>query len=285
MIQYFICFGEVLWDMLPSGKVAGGAPMNVAFRLKELQNDVRLFTAIGKDELGTELLEILKGMQLSKDVHSSEYLPTGTVAVELSEAGNASYSIAEGVAWDEIPVKEMATQSFQLIFGSLALRSEKNQATILKLIDLATEVVFDINLRAPFYSWELIEQFIQKANLIKMNEDEFDWICDQLHVKEKNTNSRLSQLDQCYPYKIWCITKGENGAAYFENGKFYEQTGYPTKVVDTIGAGDAFLAGLLHRRQQKASPQDFLKFACEIGSIVAGQKGASQALNPGQIVY
>ncbi|MFM7005881.1 MAG: carbohydrate kinase family protein [Flavobacteriales bacterium] len=285
MIQYFICFGEVLWDMLPSGKVAGGAPMNVAFRLKELQNDVRLFTAIGKDELGTELLEILKGMQLSKDVHSSEYLPTGTVAVELSEAGNASYSIAEGVAWDEIPVKEMATQSFQLIFGSLALRSEKNQATILKLIDLATEVVFDINLRAPFYSWELIDQFIQKAHLIKMNEDEFDWICDQMHIQEKNAKSRLSHIDQCYPHKIWCITKGANGAAYFEHGIFYEQTGFPTKVVDTIGAGDAFLAGLLHRRQQKASPQDFLRFACKIGSIVAGQKGASQAFDPGQIVY
>lgn len=285
MIQYFICFGEVLWDMLPSGKVAGGAPMNVAFRLKELQNDVRLFTAIGKDELGTELLEILKGMQLSKDVHTSEYLPTGTVAVELSEVGNATYTIVDGVAWDDIPVAEISTKPFQLIFGSLALRSEKNQATILKLIDLATEVVFDINLRAPFYSWELIHQFIQEANLVKMNEDEFDWICDQLHITENNPNLRLSQLDRCYPHKIWCITKGENGAAYFEDGKYYEQTGFHTLVCDTIGAGDAFLAGLLHRRQQKASPQDFLRFACKIGSIVAGQKGASQALDPGQFIY
>lgn len=285
MIQYFICFGEVLWDMLPNGKVAGGAPMNVAFRLKELQNDVRLFTAIGKDELGTELLEILNGMHLSKDVLISEYLPTGTVAVELSKAGNATYSIAEGVAWDEIPVKELATQPFQLIFGSLALRSEKNQATILQLIDLAKEVVFDINLRAPFYSWELIHQFIQKANLIKMNEEEFDWICDQMRIQEKNAKSRLSHLDQCYPQKIWCITRGANGAVYSEKSKYYEQNGFPIKVVDTIGAGDAFLAGLLHQRQQNASPQDFLKFACKFGSIVAGQKGASQSFDPDQIVY
>jgi len=280
-----ICFGEVLWDMLPSGKVAGGAPMNVAFRLKELQHDVQLFTAIGEDELGLELLEILKGMGLSKNVHTSEHLPTGTVAVELSEAGNASYTIVEGVAWDEIPVNAFPSQPFQLIFGSLALRSDVNQTTILTLIDQATEVVFDINLRAPFYHWDLINRFMKKADLVKMNEDELEWICEQLHIHEKNFTARLKLLDQLYPHKTWCVTKGDKGAEYMDNGLHFEQTGFPTKVIDTIGAGDAFLAGLLHQRHQQSTPEHCLKFACKIGSIVAGQQGASQVLSLEEISY
>ncbi|MFM6946641.1 MAG: carbohydrate kinase family protein [Flavobacteriales bacterium] len=285
MIKHIICFGEVLWDMLPSGKVAGGAPMNVAFRLKEFKQDVRLFTAIGKDAFGKELLNLLKDMKLSKDVHVSDHLPTGTVAVELDAAGNASYTIVEGVAWDEIPAQNISTKPFQLIFGSLALRSDLNRATIIKLIDQAQEVVFDINLRAPFYDWELINQFILKAHLVKMNDNEFDWICEQLNVNEKNCQARLSKLNDYYPNKTWCVTKGEKGAEYFENGIHYQQTGFATKVIDTIGAGDAFLAALLHQRQLQSNPQDCLKFACKIGSMVAGQKGASQALDLNLVGY
>ena len=285
MIKQFICFGEVLWDILPSGKVAGGAPMNVAFRLKEFQHDVRLFTAIGNDAYGKELLNLLKEMNLSKDVHVSDHLPTGTVAVEISASGNASYTIVEGVAWDEIPAFNILTKPYQLIFGSLSLRSDLNRATIIKLIDQAHEVVFDINLRAPFYDWELINQFISKAHLVKMNEDEFDWICDQLRIREKNCQARMRKLDDYYPNKTWCVTKGEKGAEYFENGIHYQQTGFVTKVIDTIGAGDAFLAALLHQRQLQANPQDCLKFACKIGALVAGQMGASQALNPNLADY
>ncbi len=278
MSLHSVCFGEVLWDLLPNGKQAGGAPMNVAFRLNEFHHKVQLLTAIGKDDLGKELLEMLKAIQLSNDVHISDHLPTGTVAVELNDAGNACYTIVEEVAWDEIHHFDICPEPFQLIFGSLSLRSNINQASISTLIERASEVVFDINLRKPFYSFELIDAYIQVSDVIKLNEDELDWLCAQLQIQPVHSITCFLELSKHYPKKTWCVTLGEKGALLFEKDELFQSGGFPVQVVDTIGAGDAFLAALLHKRNLKAHPLECLAFACKVGSTVAGQRGATQAL-------
>ncbi len=277
-MKKIICFGEVLWDLLPSGKQAGGALMNVAFRLKELNHDVALMTAIGNDSLGHELMESLEEKGISDFVYQSTKLSTGTVDVKLDATGSASYTIVQGVAWDEIPIEKFKGNSSQLIFGSLALRTEFNRRNLIKLIDTTEEVVFDVNLRAPFYSFELVDEFIQLSHLVKLNEDEFIWLCNHLDIQADFSLPCFQCLSERYSGKIWCVTLGENGAILYEDRTLTKEKGHPVLVKDTIGAGDAFLAAFLHKRHKKVSPSECLTFACKVGSTVAGQKGASQAL-------
>ncbi len=274
-----VCFGEVLWDLLPSGKQVGGAPMNVAFRLKEMKQEVILLTAIGKDPLGDELWNFLNKNDLSEFVYRSPILPTGTVTVRLDESGSADYTITEGVAWDEIYTEQFMETPTQLIFGSLALRTEFNRLQLKKLIQQAKEVVFDVNLRTPFFTFNAIDEFIKLSNIVKMNEDEFQWLCQQLNIEVSQTISCFMQLSNVYSEKIWCITLGEKGALLFENDHLYQSPGFPVEVIDTIGAGDAFLAAFLYKRNEKEQPAECLSFACKVGSTIAGQHGATQALS------
>jgi fructokinase len=274
-----VCFGEVLWDLLPSGKQVGGAPMNVAFRLKEMKQEVILLTAIGKDPLGDELWNFLNKNDLSEFVYRSPKLPTGTVTVRLDESGSADYTITEGVAWDEIYTEQFMETPTQLIFGSLALRTEFNRLQLKKLIQQAKEVVFDVNLRTPFFTFNAIDEFIKLSNIVKMNEDEFQWLCQQLNIEVSQTISCFMQLSNVYSEKIWCITLGEKGALLFENDHLYQSPGFPVEVIDTIGAGDAFLAAFLYKRNEKEQPAECLSFACKVGSTIAGQHGATQALS------
>lgn len=277
-MQHIICFGEVLWDLLPSGKQAGGAPMNVAFRLKEFQQNVKLISAIGKDSLGDALYDLLHLKGLEKDLHRSEQLPTGTVNVILDAKGNAQYTIVEGVAWEEIAITNFSFGPIQLIFGSLALRSEFNRNQIQLLIKEAQEIIFDVNLRSPYYDFELINTYIHKSQVIKLNEEEFNWVCTQHSIAVSFTENCFNQLALIYTGKTWCVTRGEHGAVLFESGKCYFAEGIPVKVKDTIGAGDAFLAAFLYKRNLRENPFDCLKFACQVGAVVAGQHGATQAL-------
>jgi fructokinase len=269
----------VLWDLLPSGKQVGGAPMNVAFRLKEMKQEVILLTAIGKDPLGDELWNFLNKNDLSEFVYRSPKLPTGTVTVRLDESGSADYTITEGVAWDEIYTEQFMETPTQLIFGSLALRTEFNRLQLKKLIQQAKEVVFDVNLRTPFFTFNAIDEFIKLSNIVKMNEDEFQWLCQQLNIEVSQTISCFMQLSNVYSEKIWCITLGEKGALLFENDHLYQSPGFPVEVIDTIGAGDAFLAAFLYKRNEKEQPAECLSFACKVGSTIAGQHGATQALS------
>lgn len=278
MSLHSVCFGEVLWDLLPSGKQAGGAPMNVAFRLNELNQRTALITAIGKDPLGEEMMTFLEEKGISEFVHRSDRFPTGTVAVQLDNSGNAHYSIVTDVAWDEIHSTIFPDTFDQLIFGSLALRTVFNQMQVHQWMKNAKEIVFDVNLRAPFFSFELIDTFIQVSHVIKLNEDEFVWLCAQLNIEPVQSKTCFTQLSQHYPEKTWCVTLGEKGALLFENDELFRSEGFPVQVVDTIGAGDAFLAAFLHKRHLKALPLECLVFACKVGSTVAGQRGATQAL-------
>lgn len=284
MSKKTVCFGEVLWDMFPNEKIIGGAPLNVALRMNALGVDSQIISRVGKDTLGEEIQNYLTDNQLSKRfLQTSEKLPTGQVLVHLNDEGSASYTIAEPVAWDEISLtedlKEEVSQSDLFLYGSLATRNSHSFSTLNTLLSLAPYKVFDVNLRPPFYSMAVLKTLMDAADLIKFNDEELAIIQQELGGTKNDLKNQLLFLAEKTNTPTLCVTLGSEGALLYHQGEFYEQSGFPIKVIDTVGAGDSFLATLLSGILLKTSMQDTLANACAMGAMVAGRKGANPQIS------
>lgn len=283
-----VCFGEVLWDVLPSGKIAGGAPMNVAFHLNNFGVRSFMLSKVGKDELGAVLMDFLATKGVNTDlVEIDENLPTGQVLVSLDEGGHASYEIIKPVAWDNIQtnntIESIVASADAFVFGSLAARSEVSKASLNHLIDRARFKVFDVNLRAPFYSKELLESLLHKADFVKMNDEELDEIASWL-TPSKNELIKLSTVRKTYGVSGILMTKGANGAVFFDDSGYYQQDGFPVKVQDTIGSGDSFLAAFLSNWLAGETIERCLTFACATGALVATKKGGTPDISENEVL-
>jgi fructokinase len=277
-----VCFGEVLWDLLPTGKIAGGAPMNVAFHLNELGATSIMISRIGADELGIEITDFLKEKGINTDfVQIDTQVKTGIVAVTLSESGQPSYEIVENVAWDNIGIEPKAIEAVQeaqaFVFGSLVARNETSKDTLLELINAAQLTVFDVNLRAPFFSKLVLHELMQKANIVKMNDEELEIISDFQGI-DGNEKEKIRQLKNAYNLDLLIVTKGEKGAIVLDENTFYENEGVKVTVNDTIGSGDAFLAAFLYHFLAKKPISECLTIACKMGAYVATKRGGTPKL-------
>lgn len=279
--QTLICFGEVLWDLLPSGKMAGGAPMNVAVHARNLGLSSKMISKIGTDDLGRELLDFLKSKGVSTDLIQVDHtFPTGIVKVELDDKSSPAYEIIQPVAWDFIHPSQEAEKAVKkaaaIAYGSLACRTERTKKTLLELLDVAALKVFDVNLRPPFFSKELLEELLSKSDIVKVNEEELEiiagWYGGQGDVAGAQT------LLQRYGLKSIIMTIGSKGALLVEKEKVYRQSTIPVTVQDTIGSGDSFLAGFLVKYLKEAPIQEALQFACATGALVATHKGGTPAI-------
>jgi len=282
-----LCFGEILWDSLPAGLFPGGAPFNVAYHLHQLGADVRILSAVGRDKLGDEILRRLKGWGISTELitlHNG--LPTGTVVAEIGASGDAQYTITTSVAWDQIVVTNDAVQAAftcnALVHGSLALRSTFNCAAL----DRMTAVmpadawrVFDVNLRPPYDDLEVVRSRAHGASLLKLNDIEAARLTrrepDDAVGSEEAMARELADTHQCPRV---CITCGSRGAGLLDDGKWFWEPAHKVEVVDTVGAGDAFLARLLlNLLAGEKPPAECLASACRQGEWVASQSGATPA--------
>ncbi|MCP3927578.1 MAG: carbohydrate kinase, partial [Bacteroidetes bacterium] len=156
MNKKVVCFGEILWDMLPTGKVAGGAPMNVAVHLHNFGIPAEMISKAGNDTLGGALIEFLKEKGVNTQYIQRDYShPTGTVNVNLSDRSEVIYEIVEPAAWDFIDFSESLKTLIQeadvFIFGSLCARNEQTRKTLFDLLDQAKLKIFDVNFRPPHY--------------------------------------------------------------------------------------------------------------------------------------
>jgi fructokinase len=274
------CFGEVLWDVFPTHKKIGGAPLNVANRLQALGNNVTMISAIGQGKSGAELLEYIKDVGIDTScvqVHN-EY-KTGKVKVMLNEKGSASYDIKYPRAWDKIRLTEInkgvVKNSDAFVFGSLAARDDSSRSTLFHLIELAKYKIFDLNLRPPYYTKELLIQLMNKADFIKFNDDELYEVSGYLGSKYRSMEQNIRYIAQKTNTKHICVTKGHHGAVLLYDDKFYYNSGYLIKVIDTVGAGDSFLASLISQLLNRVNPQTAIDFACAIGAMVAQSEGAN----------
>jgi len=273
-----LCFGEILWDAFGDEKVAGGAPMNVARHLVQQGASVSFSTRVGKDESGQGLVEFLKDNDLySALVQEDDNLPTCEVTVHLDEGGHATYIIPQPVSWDNIQpdgrLDDAAKEASAIVYGSLACRDTSTRDTLLNLLNETTALkVFDVNLRPPHYTLSTIETLAAGANVIKMNEDEAALL---IGGSAENLRESILEFRSKYHAQTICVTRGGNGAIVWHDYEFYEHPGYPVKVVDTVGAGDSFLAAFVNGLLKGQPMPQLLDTACKIGAFVAGKRGAN----------
>jgi len=282
------CFGEVLWDIFPDHKKVGGAPLNVALRLHAMGMNSSIISKVGSDTLGEDLITYIHEQGLSTEIiQKDDQYRTGEVLVALDEEGTASYSISRPVAWDFIDSNQQVVMKIQasdaIIFGSLVARSAISRHTLFELLDKARFKIFDVNLRPPHYDIPLLFELMKTADFIKMNDDELEEICSEFRIKAASLEAQIQAIaDHTNTYQI-CITKGEKGATLFYKNVFYHHPGYTIEVVDTVGAGDSFLATLISSLLRGSEPQESLDYACAIGAMVAGSEGANPIFTDDEI--
>lgn len=280
----FCCFGEVLFDVLPEKKVIGGAALNVAVWLHRLGNHVNMISRVGQDENGKVLLDFIWNQGLTtRYIGTDAQLPTSTVSVHLDEKGSATYTIEKPVAWDAIPfskdLEKAASTADVLVYNSLTLRSETSRETLFKLLETAAFKALDVNLRPPHYTPELLKALMQQADLIKFNEDEIIEISGYLDLTVTDLEETAMQVSEKTSTPSVCVTLGGDGVLFYHQKQFYRFGGYPAKVKDTVGTGDAFLAALLSGLQHNADIMQVLKQACALGAAVASEEGALPELD------
>ena len=290
----FYAFGEILWDCLPSGKHAGGAPFNVAAHLAQLGVSVSLISAVGRDPLGDEILEVAGHKQVdTRFVRRVRIgLPTGTVLVSIDPNGNATYELVQPAAWDEIKVSKEALEAVAkaraLTFGSLACRSPYNLEQLDRLLAVNGPLkFFDVNLRPPFADPDLVMQLAKRADVLKLNDGEAGQLASWVRTGELRPNTprnpdaladACAVIAEATNVSRICVTLAEEGAALWERGTLVTAAAPKVIVKDTVGAGDAFMAGLMVGLTQATDRRKILENACRLGAYVASHHGATPLL-------
>ena len=288
MTQQIVCVGEVLWDVLPTESIAGGAPMNVAIRLQSVGIQSSIISKIGNDQLGQSLIDMITDRKVETSlIQIDKQLPTGEVLVHLDAKGSATYDIVYPSAWDGIVVNDSNINAVKaadaLVFGSLACRDQVSKSTLFELLPHAKYTVFDVNIRPPFYSFSLLLDLMKLSDFIKLNDDELLEVASELGSKSKDIEENIQFLSQLTHTETICITKGDKGAVLYKDNTFYTHEGFIVEVADTIGAGDSFLAALLSKVLYQDNCNDALEYACAVGALVASKKGANPTITSDQI--
>lgn len=224
--SYAVCFGEILWDIFPTGSRAGGAPFNVAYNLDKMGLKVQMISRIGDDQLGNDLLKQIKNWNIATDyIQIDEEKPTGTVIANFDEQGEAHYDIVDDVAWDHIKIsaehQALVQNAEAFVFGSLIARNAASKNTLLQLIEFSKFNVFDVNFRPPFIDFEFIKILLEKADLVKMNKAELRQIIEFLGEEYEDENTSVKHIQQHFDLNEIILTKGSKGARYFVGNENY----------------------------------------------------------------
>ncbi len=283
-----VAYGEVLWDVFGNEKKIGGAPLNVALRMKTLGCEVAMISCVGNDEDGKAIKSQVNKLGLETDtIVVSEDFPTGLVNVTLNERGSATYEISYPSAWDKIVLNDLAKKTVAaadvLIYGSLVCRDNVSRDSLDKLLQNSVYKVFDVNLRKPHYSYEILIELMQSANFIKFNDEELLEIAKAMNSPFESLEENMAFIEEKTNATAMCVTKGKHGALLLWQGKIYKNDGYPIEVADTVGAGDSFLAALITSLLNGKDPQESIDFACAVGALVAEAPGANPEITPSKI--
>jgi fructokinase len=269
------CVGELLWDVLPDGRTLGGAPANVAYHLARLGSAARLLTRVGRDEPGHAARAALAahGVPVA-DVQWDERLPTGAAHVTFDAQGRAEYRFVTPAAFDAIEPPQNAPEV--VVFGTLAQRDARSAGTIRRLAANARVAVYDVNLRPPFTSLDAVLASLPLATIVKLSDEELVTLAGALGFPVEHRDFARRVVER-YGTSVVCITRGAGGAGLMAAGRWHDAPGIATKIADTVGAGDAFLAALVAGWLEGRAPDALLERANRLGAYVAAQRGAMPA--------
>lgn len=274
-----IGLGEILWDMLPTGKQLGGAPANFAYHVCRLGGNGWAVSAISDDVLGREIKNTLSTKKLNTILEEVNE-PTGTVQVTLNAAGVPTYDITEGVAWDHIPFTErignLAKETSAVCFGTLAQRSPESRATIHKFIEsmpAGSLKVFDINLRQKYYDEKIISDSLRLADILKINDEELE-IVSRMLCLTGTSEERCRAISREFNLKFVILTMGGDGSKVILEDRVHLSTPGKINIVDTVGAGDSFTAAFMLAYLRGESIEKAHTLATEVSSYVCTKAGA-----------
>jgi len=282
---YIVGIGELLWDLFPDGSRFGGAPVNFACHAAALGANVHVVTGIGNDPLGRQAREALQSHGVSAEgVAIFDEYSTGRVDVVVDAAGKATFSFAPNVAWDHLSwsptLERLAARCDAVCFGTLGQRSAESRRTIQQFVRAPPSValrIFDINLRPPYYSEEVIRQSLDLAKILKLNDDELPILASLCDVSGTDVEI-LNQLSQKWNLKLVALTRGSQGAMIVRGSEISNCPGLKVAVKDTVGAGDAFTAALVLGLLRNDPLELINRRACEVAAYVCSCSGATPPL-------
>jgi fructokinase len=282
--------GEILWDLLPDGPRLGGAPFNVVAHLRRLGHWTAFLTAVGDDELGRAALAALADAGIDTSMVAVAAACTGTAGVELDAAGHATFVIHSPVAYELATLDEAAASRIRsgppaaIVFGTLAQRFATVRATTRAVIDAAPGAmrVYDVNLRDGTWSVPLVEELLDDATVLKLNDGEVRILAPLLGLPAVEPPFAEAAA-RWFGLEVVCVTQGERGAMLWSAGTVCEVAGVRITVADTIGAGDAFTAGLVDGLIRGRAPRDVLATANALGAFVASRAGAIPSWTPADL--
>jgi len=284
-----VCFGEILWDVLPDRELPGGAPMNVTYHLTKLGRTATLISRIGADERGTELRKVFEGKGIDiSNLQTDQNYRTSIVLATPNQAGDMKYQIVEDVAWDYIERQTgheaLVAGARYFVFGSLATRCEVSRNTLFELMEIPVRKVLDINLRAPFINKDCLEYQLGKAQVLKMNEEELVMVSGW-YSNTRRFEDKIKVLQDRFQIETIIVTCGAKGAIVNYDHRFYYHNGFKVNVADTIGSGDSFLAAFLSKFIADRNVESALAFGCTVGAFVATQEGGCPEYTPEDIEH
>lgn len=283
-----ICFGEILFDVYPTDAFIGGAPLNFAAHLARHGESAMMLSAVGKDELGAKALGWLEENKIATSLVTRSALPTGRCNVTLGESGVPSYELLCGVAWDEISTELCSCRFDALYFGTLALRSEHNRATLERLIannDFG-EIFVDVNIRKPFYSTDSLALALSNATILKISDEELPTVASLLGLNFTDIEEFCRLLCEKFDnIRLIVLTLGAIGALCYEAStqRLTKTAAHKAKVASTVGAGDSFSAAFLHKYLGGYPIESCLDYASRLASLVVSHYEAVPNYDPEEI--
>ncbi|MFQ3648885.1 MAG: carbohydrate kinase [Gemmataceae bacterium] len=282
--------GEILWDLLPDGRVLGGAPFNFVFHCHQLGQRATIVSRVGDDAPGHDLRASLRALGLSDALIQTDPVhPTGSVSVTLQD-GQPHYSIHEEVAWDYLQSADSLDAALAgvhfVCFGTLVQRHPVSRATVQRLLRMASQqaiVLCDVNLRAPFYTREILESSLQLARWVKLNDDELVTLRQLFQLRGRGESGWIAALRQRFDVELVALTRGAAGCLIQTADDEISASGVKVEVVDTIGAGDAFTAALVCATLEGRDLGEAATLANRYAATVATHRGGTPQIDPRQI--
>jgi fructokinase len=287
MNKKIVAFGEVVWDILPNGKVLGGTPSNLVYRCNSFNEQGFLLSRVGNDDLGIEAIEKLKELGISDDnVQSDTEFSTGTVHITFENNYDSRFIVTPDVAFDHIEFSAEALKLVRnadcLFYGLLPQRFGISKNTLRELIKESPESLhfFDLKLFDHFFNVKVVENLLESSNIVRIKEKEISFLSRELGLNDESLNVFSAELSQKYKIDLILVTRGHNGVfAYHKTKGAFFDAGYSIETVDNIGSGMAFSAGFLHYYLNGKSIQQALAFGNAAGALNTTKRGATSFFN------
>jgi len=267
-----LSFGESVIDIYPDRRVVAGSPVHLAAHLAERGWSVSLATRLGDDPDAAAVREVVRRHGVSDElIEVDQRLPTGSVTIHFQEGGGHSFHIHKPAAWDELELAGELPEADVLCYGSLIGRSETSRAALFRLLadGRYPARLFDVNLRTPDIHIGTVKRALEAATILKVSDEELGALVDLLEVNV------VDDFFAAAPDLEWlAMTRGAQGAELrHRSGRSWAKGTPALEVLDAVGAGDAFAAGLVDGLVRGRPGDEALTLALEAAESILGRRG------------